>query len=66
MELAIVDTDKLLTPTEAAIVIGVTTRRVQTLCKDKRLGLKIGNRYFIEKTEARKFRPNPPGRPPSK
>jgi excisionase family DNA binding protein len=39
--------DKLLTPKEAAERLGVSLRRAQKLCKDGRLGFRVGNRYVI-------------------
>jgi plasmid maintenance system antidote protein VapI len=53
----------LLSTTDAAAIIGVSPRRVNKLCQDGRLGVRIGNQYFITKQEAKKFKANPPGRP---
>lgn len=64
--MATIDTKTLLTPAQAAPLMGVSLRRVQRLCADGRLGLRIGRTYFIPRDEAKKFRPNPPGRPPAK
>ncbi len=60
-----IDTATLLTPEKAAPIMGLSIRRVQKLCSDGRLGIKIGRGYFIPKDEAKKFRTNPPGRPRS-
>ena len=59
-----INTDNLLSPSAAARIMGVSKRRVQQFCAAGRLGFKIGKLYFIPKDEAKKFEPNPPGRPP--
>ena len=58
-----VNTDKLLRPSQASKIIGVSTRRVIVLCNEKRIGFKIGNQFYIPEDQAKKFKPNPPGRP---
>ncbi len=58
-----VNTENLLTPSAAAKIMRVSTRRVQKLCEEGRIGLQIAGRYFIPRDDAKRFRPNPPGRP---
>lgn len=67
MEMALVNTDSLLTPSEAAPIVGVSRRRIQKLCQDGRLGCYIGGRWLIPKQEAVKFAkiPRQSGRPVS-
>jgi len=66
MSMALVDTDKLLTPYEAAPIMDMSPRRVQKLCSEGRLGFKVGARYLITTKQAREFKANPPGRPSTK
>lgn len=63
-----VNTDDLLSPSEAAVIIGVSKRRVNQLCSEGKLGFRVGKLFFIEHKQAKAFKPTPPGRPrnPSK
>jgi excisionase family DNA binding protein len=56
--------EDLLSTAEAAEVMDVSRRRVQALCKEGRLGLKVGRAYVIPRAQAEAFEPNPVGRPP--
>jgi len=59
-----VDTESLLTPSQAARIMGISVRRVYQFCEQNRLSKTIiAGRWFIRRDEARKFRPNPTGRP---
>ena len=62
--------DDLLTPEQAAPIIGVAERRVQQYCEAGRLGFEVGagkvrKRYLITRADAESFEPMPTGRPPS-
>ena len=59
-----VNTDKLLRPSQASKIIGVSTRRVVQFCSEGRIGFRIGNQFFIPEDQAKKFKRNPPGKPP--
>ncbi len=61
--MATVNTEDLISTTEAAILIGVSERRVQQYCKNGRLGFKAGRNYLITRRDARKFKANPRGIP---
>jgi excisionase family DNA binding protein len=66
MAMPTIDTDKLLSPAQAAEIMGVSKRRVQKLCEEGRIGVRIVDRFYIDRDDAKKFRPNPPGRPAAK
>jgi excisionase family DNA binding protein len=56
----------LLTPEQAAVVLGVSPARVRVLCRSKRLGRQVGVRnYVIPEDELEEFKKvvRPPGRP---
>ena len=55
----------LLSPEEAAIVVGVSTRRIHQFCKEGRLGQRVGGVYVIPRKDAVKFakKPRPTGQP---
>lgn len=57
------NTDKLLRPSQAAKIIGVSKRRVIQFCNEGRIGFRIGSQFFIHTDDAKKFKLNPPGRP---
>lgn len=61
-----INTESLLTPSGAAVIMGLSRRRIQKFCEEGRLGFEIQGRYFIPKDQAKKFKPNPPGRPAAK
>jgi hypothetical protein len=64
MVMPIVNTDKLLSPSKAAPIMGVSTRRVHKYCEEGRLGLRIGRHYYIPMEQAKTFQPKANGRPP--
>lgn len=68
MVMPTVNTESLLTPTEAADMLDLSERRVQRLCQEGRLGIMVGGRYLIPKQQVERFRkiPRRAGRPPSK
>jgi transcriptional regulator with XRE-family HTH domain len=58
--------DQLLTVPQAAEILGLTARRVSKLCKDGRIGKRVGEKiYLILGRELKAFMamPRPPGRP---
>ena len=62
--MATVNTDDLISPSDAAKIIGVTKRRVNQLCVEGKLGFRIGRVFMVPKEQARKFKRPPIGRPP--
>jgi predicted site-specific integrase-resolvase len=63
MQIPMVDTDKLLRPSQAAKIIGVSKSRVNRYCREGRLGFRIGDQFFIPIDQAKKFKAMPTGRP---
>lgn len=64
MSMPTVNTEQLLSPSQAAEIIGVTKRRVNQLCDEGKLGFRIGRLFFIPREQAKKFKRPPIGRPP--
>lgn len=58
-------TEKLYTTGQVARILRVTERQVRKLCRQGRLGRKLGHYYVIGERELRMFRsvPRPVGRP---
>ena len=56
---------KYFTTEEAAILIGVSARRIRALCQSRRLGTRIGRDWAITQRQIDGFieLPRPPGRP---
>lgn len=56
---------ELLTTRQAATELSVTTRRIQQLCADGLLGIRIGRSYMIARQELDQFskKSRKPGRP---
>lgn len=50
---------ELISATQAAQELGVTTRWIQRLCKDGRLGQKVGKQYIITRQDLDKFKSIP-------
>lgn len=58
----------LLSVVEAAKQLGLSPRRIQKFCEEKRIGQKVGDVYVIPEDELRKFarQERQPGRPRQK
>jgi excisionase family DNA binding protein len=59
---------KLLSVTEAAARLGLTSRRVRQFCQQGRLGQRAGNQWVIAEDELKAFarKPRPDGYPKGK
>lgn len=59
-----IDTDDLITQSEAAEIRGVSVQSINDLIRRGRLKtITIGKRKFLSKSAVKKFKPSPAGRP---
>ena len=54
---------KLFDTKKAGKKLGISERRVRTLCEEGRLGTQISGCWVISEAELRVFKPRPTGRP---